>query len=460
MSVAEQVGDSPASLEAFGYKQELKRSLSLFDLLVYGLVFIVPTAPFGVYGIVFNAAKGMVPLIYLVGLVAMLFTAFSYQSLSQAFPVAGSSYTFASRSIGPEAGFIAGWAILLDYTLLPALCYVVSAIAFAAFIPEIPKAVWIVVMVAFSTATNYFGIETTTRANFALLALQSAVLVVLLICCGWGVAHHVGGAHWSTLPLYNPAVLTPGLIFGGLSLAVLSFLGFDALSTFSEEVKGGTKVVGRATVLSLCLCAFVFIAQTYMFSLFALGRTSFAPGDATNGALYDISNMLGGPWLKFAVAIPGAALSSIACAMASQGATARLIYGMARDRKLPSAFAAIDPVRKVPTRAILLVAVVSLVLGIFMADKLELITSMVSFGALVGFLLVHASVVMHFIVRRKSRDWLRHLVSPAIGFLIIGYVLMNAEANAKIAGGLWLAVGVCVLIWFRLTGRSAALPVE
>jgi amino acid transporter len=210
----------------------------------------------------------------------------------------------------------------------------------------------------------------------------------------------------------------------------------------------------------MCLCAFIFIAQTYLFSLFSLDRTQFAPGDATNAALYDISNMLGGPWLKFAVAVPGAALSSVACALATQGATSRLIYGMARDGKLPRALAYVNPVRKVPERALLLVAAVTLVLGIGMADRLELITSMVSFGALVGFLLVHLSVPMHFIWRNKSRDWLRHLVSPAIGFVIIAYVLWNAEANAKIAGLCWLTMGVAVLIWFRFTGRSAALPVE
>ena len=454
MSVADDAGNVP--LESFGYKQELKRSLSLFDLLVYGLVFIVPTAPFGVYGIVFNAAKGMVPLIYLVGLVAMLFTAFSYQSLSEAFPVAGSSYAFASRSIGPSAGFIAGWAILLDYILLPTLSYVVAAIALAALVPGIPKPVWIVGMLAFSTVVNYFGIETTTRVNFALLGLQIAVLIVLIAMCAWGVMHHVGGAHWSLAPLYNPRALTPNLIFGALSLAVLSFLGFDAISTLSEEVKGGPKMVGRATVLSLCLCASLFIVQTYMFSLFALGRTSFPAGDATNAALYNITFLLGGSWLKFVTAVPGTVFSCLAGALAAQAATARLIYGMARDGKLPRALSHVQPERKVPERAIFLVAAVTLALGVTMAERLELLTSMVSFGALVGFLLVHVSVVAHFIWRGKSRDWLRHLISPVIGFAIVGYVLVNAEANAKIAGLCWLAVGVAVLVWFRLSGRSTA----
>ena len=130
------ITETGIGVEAFGYKQELKRSLSLFDLLVYGLVFIVPIAPFAVFGIVFNASKGMVPLIYLVGLVAMLFTALSYRAMSRAFPVAGSVYTYAARSIGPDAGFIAGWAILLDYLLIPTLTYVVCAIALVPIMPS------------------------------------------------------------------------------------------------------------------------------------------------------------------------------------------------------------------------------------------------------------------------------------------------------------------------------------
>jgi amino acid transporter len=449
-----------APLESFGYKQELKRSLSLFDLLVYGLAFIIPTAPFAVYGIVFNASKGMVPLIYLVGLVAMLFTAFSYRSMSEAFPIAGSVYTYAGRSIGPSAGFIAGWALLLDYLLAPTLNYVAAAIALSALAPEIPKAAWIVAMLSFSTIVNYLGIETTTRANFVMLGVQALVLIALIGMCVVGLAHHTGGAHLSLAPFYKPAVLTPSLIFSALSLAMLSFLGFDAISTLSEEVKGGPKIVGRATLMSLCLCAFLFIVQTYLFSLFALDRTSFAPGDATNNALYDISNMLGGPWLRFIVAIPGVALSCVMGALVAQAATARLIYGMARDGKLPRALSHVHPTRKVPERALFLVAVVTLIMGIFFAERFELITSMVNFGALVGFLMLHISVVAHFLWRRKSRDWLRHLISPIIGFAIVGYVLVNAEANAKIAGVCWLAVGVAVLVWFRLSGRATALPVD
>jgi amino acid transporter len=440
-------------VEAFGYKQELKRTLSLFDLLVYGLVFIVPGAPVAVFGIVFNASHGMVPLVYLIGLIAMLFTALSYMTMARAFPVAGSLYTYAARSLGPTVGFFAGWAILLDYLLLPALNYVACAIAMHAALPLVPKPFWVAAMLAFATLVNYFGIETTARMNVILLAIGLVILAIFGGVGTYAAMHHVAGAHLTLAPFYNPAEVTPGLIFGALSLAVLSFLGFDAISTLSEESRGGAASVASATMLSLCICAFLFVAQTWLASLFVLGRTGFAPGDATNAAFYDISSAIGGYWLKFLFAVPGVFFSGIAGALTAQAATARLLYGMARDGKLPRALAHVSE-RKVPQRAIFLVAAVTLVLGLAMVEQLELLTSMVSFGALLGFLLLHLSVIAHFAWHEKSRNWLRHLAVPAIGFVIIAYVLWNAEANAKIAGFTWMIAGLVLFAVLRFLGRA------
>src|SRR5436305_8580345 len=432
--------EGAVGVEAFGYKQELKRSLSLFDLLVYGLVFIVPGAPIAVFGIVYNASKGMVPLVYFIGLIAMLFTALSYMSMSRAYPVAGSVYTYAARSIGAWAGFAAGWAMLLDYLLLPTLTYVVCAIAMHATWPVVLEPVWVVSLIAVSTAVNYFGIETTARTNFILLVLQLIILTIFMVLGLFALSQGLHGSHIAVTPLFNPALLTPGLIFGALSLAVLSFLGFDAISTLSEEARGGPSAIGRATILSLCLCAVLFMAQTYLASLFVLGRTSFPPGAATNEAFYNVAALIGGYWLKFLITVPGIVIGGIAGALSAQAATARLLFSMARDGRLPRALAHVHPVRKVPERAVFLVAAVTLVLGTLMLERLELLTSMVSFGALIGFLLLHISVLVHF-RREASRNWFRHIAVPLIGLGIIIYVLWNAEANAKIAGGLWLTAG-------------------
>lgn len=442
----------------FGYKQELKRSLGLFDLLVYGLVFIVPIAPVAVFGIVFNASRGMVPLVYVVGLVAMVFIALSYMSMATAYPIAGSVYSYTARSLGATAGFFTGWAILLDYIFIPTISYVVSAIAIQSVFPAFSKPLCVVVMVLAATIVNYLGIETTARTSFLLLSFQIVILLIFGATAWSALAHGAGGAHVSFAPFYNPAELTPALIFGALSLAVLSFLGFDAISTLSEESRHGAPMIGRATLLSLCVAAALFIAQTWIASVFVLGKTTLPPGDATNAAFYDIAARVGGPGLKFLLAVPGIFLSSLAGAVAGQAATARVLFGMARDGQLPRALAYVDPKRKVPTRTLLLVAVVTLVTGIALVDRLELLTSMVSFGALLGFLMLQVSVVAHFVGREKSRNWLRYLVAPAIGFVIIGYVLWNAESNAKTAGAVWMAAGVVTFALLKLRGRAVPEP--
>ncbi len=448
------------ALESFGYKQELKRSLTLVDLFVYGLVMIVPIAPVPVFGIIYNLSHGMVPLVYLVGLIAMLFTALSYMAMVQEFPLAGSVYTYAARSLGPAVGFFAGWAILLDYLLIPTLTYIACAVAANAVVPSIPQAVWVLAMLAFATVVNYFGIETTARTNLVILAVQVVILAIVIVAALIGLAHHVSGAHLSLAPIYQPAQVKPALIFGALSLAVISFLGFDAVSTLSEESRSGARTVAWATALSLCVAAFLFMLQSYLASLFVLGRTSFPAGNAANAAFYGIASLLGGYWLTFLLAVPGVVLSGLASALSAQAATARLLYSMARDGKLPRALAHVSERRRVPERAIFLIAGITLVLSMLTVGKLELLTSMVSFGALLGFLLLHFSVIAHFMWRKRSTNWLRHLVAPAIGLAIIGYVLWNAELNAKIAGSSWLAVGLVVFLLLRRSGRSTALPVE
>jgi amino acid transporter len=378
----------------------------------------------------------------------------SYMAMVRAFPLAGSVYTYASRSLGASAGFFAGWAMLLDYLLLPTLTYVAGAIAIHAALPQLPKALAVGVMLGTVTSINYLGIETTARASLVLLGFQLCILALFFMLGGAALFHHVAGAHLSLLPFYNSHEFTPNLVFGALSLALLSFLGVDAISTLSEESSGGAVTVARATILSLCLSATLFVTQTWLASEFLLGKISLPEGNATNAAFYNIAELVGGQWLKFILAVPGIFLASIAGAVSAQAATARLLFGMARDGELPRALSYVDPCRRVPQRAMWLVALVTLVLSLSLIDRLELLVSVVSFGALLGFLLLHMSVIAHFIWHRKSRRWLRHLVAPAVGFAVITYVLWNAADNAKIVGSIWLIVGCGVSLMLKRVRRG------
>jgi len=394
-----------------------------------------------------------VPLVYLVGLMAMLFTAASYVFMSRVYPVAGSVYTYAGRTMGESVGFLAGWAMLLDYLLLPTLVYVTSAVALQALVPTVPKAVWIVALLAFNTGMNIRGIETTARLGLLFMVLQLALLSVFLVVAILALGQGIAGAHLSTEPFFKADLISPAIIFSGLSFAVISFLGFDAISTLSEEAKDGAAAVGKATYLSLIVVALMFIVLTYFTSLFVLGRTSFAPGDATSGAVYAVMDEIGGPWFKALLTVPLVLFAGLPGALTAQVATSRLLFSMARDDKLPGWLARVNPKSNVPDRAVLLVAGVTLVLGIALADRLELLGSMVNFGALLGFLLLHMSVMVYVGRRRQDQGALRQIAVAALGFAIVAYVFVNLDATAVIAGLGWLAVGIAALLRLKLLRR-------
>ena len=449
-----------AKLSEFGYGAELKRSLTLVDLLVYGLVFIVPIAPFGIFGIVFNASKGMVPLTYVIGLIAMVFTALSYREMSRAFPIAGSVYAYAGRGLSPTAGFLAGWAILLDYLLIPTLCYVIGAVAMHSIIPQIPQSLWVIAFVVFNTSVNLLGIETTARASKIFLVGEIIVLAVFSVLGAIAVTRGVNGAHWSLAPFYAAQNFHIGMIFSALSVAVLSFLGFDAISTLAEEAKGGVKVVGQATMITLCLAAALFILQTYIAALLVPGQTAFVGDTATNDAFYMISGLVGGASLKMTAAVAVALSAAVANALVAQAATARLLFAMARDGQLPRFLAHVHPVRRVPQRAVLFVSAVSLVLGLFFVGQVGLLSSLVNFGALFSFLMLHVSVVVYFLIKKHTGSFVLHLLSPSIGFAVIAFVLVSTDRNARIGGSVWLGIGIVIAVWLWMTGKSTGFKLE
>ena len=246
-------------IEEFGYKQELKRSLTLTDLVVYGMIFMIPIAPFGVYGYVNAEAPGMVPLAYIIGMVAMLFTALSYGSMAKAFPIAGSVYSYAQRGLNQHVGFIAGWLMLLDYLLIPPLLYVYAAMALNHLYPDIPKVGFILAFLVSATFVNLRGITFTARMNIIFLLAQLVVLGIFLFYA-WNALHNGGGNGELTLaPLYHPETFNFALLMQAVSIAVLSFLGFDAISTLAEEIKGDPgSSVGRAALITLVVMGVIF----------------------------------------------------------------------------------------------------------------------------------------------------------------------------------------------------------
>src|SRR5919199_1138998 len=322
-------------IEAFGYHQELKRSLTFTDLLVYGLIFMVPIAPFGIFGSVSQVSGGMVALAYVIGMVAMAFTAASYSQMSRAFPMAGSVYTYAGRGIAQPVGFLAGWMILLDYVLVPALLYLVAAVAMHSIISAIPVWIWLVGFVVLNTVVNYFGIEFTARVNKIMLVAELVVLAVFLVVGIVALASGEGrGFDFS--PIYNSDTFSLQLVFGAVSIAVLSFLGFDGISTLAEENRDSARSIGKAMIAALALAGTLFIVQTWVAALLVPDPdTLIAQGDAAGTAFYDAAAVAGGAWLSTLTAIATAGAWGFANSLVAQAATSRLLFAMARDRQLP-----------------------------------------------------------------------------------------------------------------------------
>lgn len=457
-SAAEQAG--PAGIEQFGYKQELQRSLSMSDLLIYGLIFMVPIAPFGIFGSVFEGSGGMVALTYAIGAVAMMFTANSYAQMSQAFPMAGSVYTYAGRGLAPWVGFLSGWAILLDYLLVPGLLYLVAAVAMNSIFSAVPIWLWLVLFVVLNTAVNYMGISMTAKVNRIMLAAELAVLAIFLVIGIVAVAQGKGNG-FSFDAFFNSRTFSMSLVLGAVSIAVLSFLGFDGISMLAEENRDQARSIGRAMVLALILAAALFIAQTWVASMLVPNPAGLiANGDPGGTAFYDAARVGGGEWLAWLCAFATAIAWGFANSLVAQAATSRLLFAMARDRQLPRFLAKVHPTHKVPVNATLVVAAISLALGLYMAsrdDGISLLSTLINFGAMTAFLVLHVTVINYFIRRRGSRDYLKHLVYPVIGFAILAFVVVNAKVAAQVLAFIWIVIGVIVLLSFKAMNRRVEL---
>lgn len=447
---AENTNDSENSkqLVVKANSSKLARVMSVSDMVVYGLIFMVPIAPFGIYGGVFTESGGMPALVYLVGTLAMVFTAFSYGALGREFPIAGSVYGYASRGIGPAVGFVTGWTLLLDYLLIPVLLYVVASQALNSIVPEIPAWAFSIVFVVVNTLVNVRGISLATVVNRIALALELLCLGVFLVLGIWWIATDPVSNGFTLKPLYNPETFNPSLVMAAVSLGVLSFLGFDGIATLAEEAKDARRGPGRAMLISLAIVGILFVAQSYVAASISPDGAVFA-NDQSN-AFYLVAQVVGGKALSIVCALATALSWGIFTALAAQTAVSRILFSMGRDGMLPKPLARIHPRFKTPYVATLFVGVLSLVLVLtFGRLGTDTISLFVNFGALTSFLVLHVTVVWYFIVKKKDRRFVVHLVSPLLGFAVIAFTWASLAAPAKILGIIWIAVGVAYYLIMR-----------
>lgn len=420
----------------------LKRELSYRDLVFYGLAYTAPVAPLTMAGFVWTVSGGLPMLAYVLGALCVYFTASSYAVMSSAMPSAGSVYGFAGKTMGPFAGFISGWMILLDYLLVPAFTYALCAVSLETMMPQGDRATWIVLSVAATFAVGWFGISVTSRVSIASVVLQ---LLLVAGVVGLFVYTLMGGAGSGALtlaPLYPAGKLDGASVLAATSICVMSYLGFDAVSTLAEEVKDrDTSVIGKAILTNLALTSTIFVLTAWVLGNLLAGF----PVDDPARTIYDLLARIAGPqsavWLAWFLMI----VVGVPNVLPMQVGVARVLFAMGRDRTLPAALAKVHPRHGNPYVAMIVSTAVSLAIALLMRDRISDLAIFISVGALVGFMFVHLSVLVHYgrgSNPNAGRRWWPHVVVPLLGIAAVLTILSKLSMQALAVGGCWLLAGI------------------
>ncbi len=453
---------SPTTAGSTQTGPRLRRVLTLRDLILYGIIVIQLVAPMGIYGVISNKAGGHVVTTILIAMVAMLFTAVSYGRMARAYPSAGSAYTYVGKEIHPALGYVTGWSMVMDYILNPLICVAFCSKAAMNIIPEVPFYAWVVLFAVFFSFLNIGGIKTSARFNQWMCVGMGIVVVIFFAAIAryiWGLHHY--GPRFFTEPFYNPQTFTMGRMFRGTSVAVLTYIGFDGISTLSEEVEDPRRNIMLATVLVCLITGIISGLEVYAAQL-VWGSKPFA-SDMVESAIAMISRVAGGVVL-FQIMNFTLLVANMGSGIGSQLGAARLLYGMGRSNALPkSFFGAVEPKRRIPRNNVIAVggfALIGAVLLELFARQLgggayEIGAQTLNFGAFIAFMGVNAAAFVRYYLRSPEKK-LGNLLPPVLGFLICGYIWLNLSRSAQVVGAIWLVGGIAYGAW-RTKGFKAEL---
>lgn len=428
----------------------LIRSLGFRDLVVYGLAYIAPMGILATLGYVWTESHGLVALAYLLGAACMYFTASSYAVMTEAVPTAGSVYGFAREALGELPGFVAGWMILLDYLLIPAFVYVAISVALGALVPGVDRALWVVVLVCFTTVVNWFGVNVTTRASLVAVVVQVFVVSGFAGLVAVAIGHGFGTGALTLRPFLEPGHLQAGALFSATSLCIMSFLGFDAISTLSEETKGrDPRLVGRAIIAVLLLAAVFLVLLSWILGNALPGITIGDPA----AAYLDLARVAIGPWAAVALAWSFVLVIGLSNALPMQVGVARVLFAMGRDRQLPRALARVHVRHGTPYVGMIVSATISLAIAVAMRNLVDDLASIVNFGALSGFLMLHVSVLARFAKGQGRGRWLSHGLVPLAGIAVVVAVFTGMSRLATMVGLGWLVLGITYGLVLRVARR-------
>lgn len=431
----------------------LHRVLKLRDVVLYGVILIQPTAPLPIFGVIADKAHGHVVTTILLAMVAMLFTAMSYGQMARAYPSAGSAYSYVGREVNPLLGQIMGWMMTLDYLMNPIISVIFCSVSARNLVPEIPFPAWVCFFALLFTWFNSRGIQTSSRMNYLLATIMSVVIAIFLVAAVRYLFLSPEEISF-TRPFYDPATFGLPLVAGGASIAALTYIGFDGVSTLSEEVENPRRNIMLATVL-VCICTGLLASlQVYVAQLVWPDHTSF-PNVET--AFSYVAGRVAGDWLFF-VFNGTLLIASLGSGMGAQLGAARLLYAMGRENVLPQRFfGAIEPKRRLPRNNVILVGAIALV-GAFTVD-FALGCELLNFGAFLAFMGVNLAALLNGFVRAERRIWWK-AVCPVLGIACCGFLWINLGPVAKVSGLIWLLAGLGYFVVRRYLLRIPVTPFE
>ncbi|HEX6894458.1 MAG TPA: APC family permease [Bryobacteraceae bacterium] len=417
---------------AVSEQHKLRRVLKLSDLILYGIIVIQPTAPMPIFGVVSQEARGHVVSAVLIAMIAMLFTAISYGRMARVYPSAGSAYTYVGNAIHPSLGYLTGWSITMDYLLNPIICTIWCSKAVGNFIPWIPTPVFIFGFALLFTLLNLRGVETSARVNRIMVAGMSVVVLTFFVYAFHYIAMHRPDNLLQ--PFYDPATFSWAYLSRGTAIAALTYIGFDGVSTLSEEVENPRRNILLATVLTCLITGVLAALEVYAGQLVWPDFRHYPDVDT---AFVHVAGRAGGPFL-FGLVNLTLLVATIGSGTAAQLGAARLLFGMGRDDVIPKRFFGALSRRGVPANNVLFSGVLTLFAALILSYQLSV--ELLNFGAFIAFMGVNASALAR---GGNGRRWsLANALPPVLGFAICLYIWLNLSGTAKIVGGSWLLVGV------------------
>ena len=420
----------------------LKRTMKLHHLVIFGVAFLTPMIAYTIYGVIATASHGVESGSICFAVIAMMFTALSYGHMAKAFPAAGSTYTYTRKAINSKLGVIAGWIVLLGYVFFPMAIWLIGASYFSAAVPAVPSWVWLVGFIVITTLINIVGVEVGSKINFIMVSIQVVIIIAFLIFTIKAITEGMGeGTLASFSPFYNPDI-SFGYTVAGAAAACYCFLGFDALTTFTEDTVNPTKNIPRAIILTLLVCGAIFLIVTYFTHLV---HPSYDYSNPDNAA-YEIARQVA-PSVFGGIFLIGTNAGQFAAGLSAQASGARLLYAMGRDGVLPKKFfGKLNSKTHTPINSIILTGVVAL-FAIFL--DVTKATAYINFGGFVAFFFVNLSVIAYYFVKQKKRSLkgiILYLIFPVLGALLCLYLLVHLDKLAIILGCAWTVAGIIYLL--------------